>query len=305
MASLGDIGTQAKLRVERARARHDLVDVVVTTFKRYSTDDGGFYAASLTYYMFFAIFPMLLFAASAIGYLSFLSLETQEDLLRAGLEGAPLVKDILKPRVLEILKNNRGTLAIIGFVTGLYAGSGGIVAFEHALNRINRVEHEPGFGPKRLRSLKWLGVLALAAVTSIALGAAAEFPREVIGDAAATRALGSVLGRAAGLAVGTAVFATAFKFLTAKDLSWRAVLPGAVAAAVVFELLKVGGAFVVEQGAAGRSRTFGAFATAAGLLVASYLLAQVTLLAAELNAVLAERRTTRQSAMVDERREVR
>lgn len=294
MASLGDIGTQAKLRVERARASHDLVDVVVTTFKRYSTDDGGFYAASLTYYMFFAIFPMLLFAASAIGFLSFLSAETQERLLKAGLEGAPLIKDFLTRRALDALKNHRATLAIVGLLMGLYAGSGGIVAFEHALNRINRVEHEPGFVPKRLRSLKWLGVLALAALTSVALGGVAEFPEALLGNATVPRALGTILGHAAGLAVGTVVFATAFKFLTAKNVSWRGVLPGAVAAAVVFELLKVGGALVLEQGAASRNRTFGAFAAAAGLLVASYLLAQVTLLAAELNAVLAERRATRQ-----------
>ena len=63
----------------------------------------------------------------------------------------------------------------------------------------------------------------------------------------------------------------------------------ALLAGGVFEILKTVGTLYIARGQQGREATFGAFATAATLLVASYLLSQITLLAAELNAVLAER----------------
>jgi membrane protein len=95
--------------------------------------------------------------------------------------------------------------------------------------------------------------------------------------------------------VGTLVFAAAFRVLPATELAWRDVLPGALVAAAAFELLKSLGAAYLEAGAASRNATFGTFAAAAGLLVASYLICQITLLSAEVNVVLAERRLTRQS----------
>jgi uncharacterized BrkB/YihY/UPF0761 family membrane protein len=97
------------------------------------------------------------------------------------------------------------------------------------------------------------------------------------------------------VAVNTGIFATAFRFLSNKGRSWREVFPGALVAAIAFEVLKLVGGVYLSAGSQGRSRTFGAFSAAAGLLVASYLLAQVTLLAAELNAVLAERSERRTS----------
>jgi membrane protein len=78
------------------------------------------------------------------------------------------------------------------------------------------------------------------------------------------------------------------------------VFPGALVAALGFEVLKTFGTWYLERGAAGREATFGAFAAAAGLLVVAYLLAQATLLAFELNQVLEERRTLRQTAVEPE-----
>jgi membrane protein len=298
MASLSDVTTQAKLRVERARARYGLVDVTLRTFKRYSEDDGGFSAASLTYYMFFSIFPLMLVAGSVLGFITFLNEDIKQRLLRQSLDAVPLLRDILDVNSLRALENQRGTLAVVGLLLGLYAGSGGVVALEHALNKIARVEHEPGFVPKRVRSLKWLALLALAAAVSLGMGTLAGFAGAIFGDgsgvsASAGRLLASILLHIGGFAVGAVIFITAFKLLPAARQSWRDVLPGALVAAAAFEVLKIVGTWYLEQGAEGRQATFGAFATAAGLLVASYLLAQVTLIAAELNSVLAERRATR------------
>ncbi|MGH2808584.1 MAG: YhjD/YihY/BrkB family envelope integrity protein, partial [Actinomycetota bacterium] len=84
-----------------------------------------------------------------------------------------------------------------------------------------------------------------------------------------------------------------FKFLPAKRLEWSEVWPGAIIAALGFELLKTLGALYLANSESARDDTFGTLATAATLLVAAFLISQVILLAAEFNAALAERRETR------------
>ena len=101
----------------------------------------------------------------------------------------------------------------------------------------------------------------------------------------------------AGGLLSVGVFATAFKFLPAKAQSWRDVLPGAIVGGAAFGLLIYLGGLFIQGGEDSRNATFGAFAAAATLLVVSFLVARVTLLAAEVNAVLAERRLTRQPAV--------
>jgi inner membrane protein YhjD len=287
MPDLKQIPAQAKLRIEKARARFGTVDVAVRTFKRFSEDDGGFYAAALTYYVFFSIFPMLIFATAVLGFVTDVYPEVEEDLLQRSFEGFPLVNTIIDGEVLRGIQKAAGKLALLGIVLALYSGTGAVVALGHALDKIHRVEDEGNFLVKRLGALKWLALFAVAVLGSLGVGSLARLVPGV----------GTVLTTAVGAALNVAIFLTAFKFLPHVRRSWKEVLPGALIAGATFEVLKFLGTVYLDRGAAARSATFGAFATAAGLLVASYLLAQITLLAAEVNAVLAERRLTRQSLL--------
>jgi membrane protein len=285
---------QAKLALERARARSAVVDVTVRTFKRFSEDDGGPRSAALTYYIFFSIFPLLLFAVSALGYVAFLSGSLKRDLINAGVDAFPMLRDVLSPRGLERIMANRGSLAGIALVLALYSGTGVVLALAHSLNRIHHVEDEGNFLQKRLWSLKWLAALGLAAVGTVAAGTVARVLSDVMeGGAAAVVVAALLLG--VGFLLNLTIFMTAFRFLTRKEQSWREVFPGALVGAIAFEILKYVGSAYIKRGSQSREATFGAFATAAAFLVASYLLSQIILLSAEVNAVLGERRTSRQS----------
>lgn len=286
MPDLTRFVNQAKLRVENARANYGLVDVVVRTFKRFSEDDGGFYAAALTYYLFFSLFPLLLFAIAVLGFATDLYPDLRQDLLEESFDAFPLVGDFVTPSVLDRLESVAGRVALLSVVLALYSGTGAITALAHALNKIHRVEDEGNFFVKRLDALKWLAILAVAVLGSVAVSSLA---------ALAPGLLGTWLGHLVGIALNLFIFLTAFRFLPHVDRTWREVFPGAVIGAVAFELLKYLGEFYLDRGASARSATFGALAAAAGFLVASYLLSQITLLAAEVNAVLAERRVTRES----------
>jgi YihY family inner membrane protein len=286
MNAVKRLSAGAKLELEKARARWGWVDVVVRTFRRFGEDDGGSYTAALTYFTFFSIFPLIIAAGAILGYLTLGDQTLKEQLVDSGLKTVPILKDVLTPDGLAIIEKNRNGLAVTGTLLALYTGSGVIVAMEHALNKIYRVAEEPNFLQKRLRSLKWLAILGAGAVASLGLSVVTGF---------APGPLAVVLTFAGALLLNTGLFATAFKFLPSRKSTWAEVLPGSIIAAVAFEILKVAGTAYLARGESARNEAFGAFASTAALLIASHLIAQITLLSAEVNAVLAERRNSRQS----------
>jgi YihY family inner membrane protein len=278
---------KANQALERGRARSGLVDIVVRTFKRYGEDDCGSYAAALTYFAFFAIFPLLLFAAAGVGYATFGNEDLAARLIDAGVKGIPMLESALTEESLQTLQDKKDTIAGIGLILALYTGTGMIVALEHALNKVHRLEEEGNWFQKRGRALGWLALLGVAAAGSLTMTSIA---------AAYDNAAGAVLSYLGAFAIDLFIFATAFRFLTAVKISWKEVLPGALVAAAAFSVLKAVGATYLAQGSATRSATYGTLAGAATLLVASYLISQVVLLAAEVNATLIERRATRTKA---------
>ncbi len=284
MQQVKRVPTVAKLQLERARARFGAVDVVVRTFRRYSADDGGSYAAALTYYAFFSIFPLLLFGAAVVGYLTFGDDELRRRIIASTVNAVPLIRDALRPEGMERIVENRRALALTGLGLALYSGSGAIVALEHALNKVHHVPEEPKFLVKRFRSLKWLAILGVGALGSIVLGGVAGFAPGPI------TASFAFLG---GFVINVFVFATAYKFLPNLSQTWSQVLPGAIVAGIAFEALKLFGSTYLASGESAREATLGTLAAAATLLIASYLISQVVLLAAEVNAVLGERREMR------------
>ncbi|MGH2774351.1 MAG: YihY/virulence factor BrkB family protein [Actinomycetota bacterium] len=294
MSSVKNLSTQAKLRLETARANHGWLDVLLTTLKRFSDQDGGFYAAGLTYFIFFSIFPLVLFGVSALGFAVFINDDVKRDIIDASVDAFPLITQVLQEDTLDALADARFSLAAAGLLLVLYSGTGGIVALEHALNRIRGVSQEGTFVQKRLNALRFLGTIGLIPVLSVGLGAVGQFvDSPIVG----------VMAWIAGAGLSVLLFATAFKFLPHQNPSWRAVMPGAVVAGAIFEVLKIVGPLYLASGRGGRDATFGAFAATAGLLISAYLLSQVTLLAAQLNAVLAERRQSREFSLADKDKE--
>ncbi len=290
MTSTGQIVSNAKARLALASVRYRPLNVLIRTLSRYSRDDVAVHAAALTYYVFFSVFPLLIFVASALGYVTFLSKQVRQDLVSSGLSAFPLLDSLLSEYALNTMQQQRGNLALVGVILGLYSGSGGVVALKRALTKIHHHEKRSGFLRSRLASLKWLAALGLTAIGSLIFGSVASFADSLVGsDSLAAEVILFLVAHIAGLAAGFVVFATAFKFLPEGRRSWREVAPGAAFAALLFEVIKVFGAWYLQRASAFQA-TFGAFSTAAGLLIASYLLAHVTLVAAELNAVLIEGR---------------
>jgi membrane protein len=131
----------------------------------------------------------------------------------------------------------------------------------------------------RLRSLVLLLVLGTALVATTALVAFGRFLGPV----------GAVAVVVAALALNTGVLVVAFRVTTTRTLSVRDVLPGALAAAVVWQLLQWFGASYVQHVVASASVTNSVFAVVLGLIAFLYLISTVLLICAEVNVVRVDR----------------
>jgi len=85
------------------------------------------------------------------------------------------------------------------------------------------------------------------------------------------------------------VFLASFRLLTAAPVTIRQVLPGAALATACWLLLQAIGGVYVTQVLKGSSQTYGGFAAVVGMLAWLLIAAEITLMAAEVNVVLARK----------------
>jgi membrane protein len=243
--------------------------------KKFSDDQAGQLAALIAYYGFVSLFPLLLVLVTVLGFVLQGDPSEQKRILDGTLGQFPLVSDQLR---LQSLTGSSVGLAV-GVIGSLLAGMGITGATQNAFNRIWHVpfKHRPDWLHARLRGL---GMLAILGTLSIVSTTAAGY----VGTASHA-AVAVVAGVLVAFALNLALFMTAFKLLTAVDVSWRDLLPGVIVAAVFWQLLQHLGGFYVDHELKRTGPLYGVFALVLGLLAWLYLGAQLTILAAEVNVV--------------------
>jgi uncharacterized BrkB/YihY/UPF0761 family membrane protein len=132
-----------------------------------------------------------------------------------------------------------------------------------------------------MRSLLLLLVLGSAAITATVLSA--------VGQAAGGLGVFGKIGVAlAAVAINALICLVAFRVTTARELTYRQVLPGALAAAFVWQILQWFGAGYIGHTVKSASATNSVFALVLGLLAILFLVSSTLVLCAEINVVLVE-----------------
>jgi membrane protein len=255
------------------------VRFIAAVLKKFGDDQAGQLAALIAYYGFVSLFPLLLVLVTILGFVLQGDPAEQHKILDGALGQFPIIRDQLK---LESLTGSGIGLAV-GVVGSLLAGMGITGATQNAFNRIWDVpfKSRPNFLHARLRGL---GMLAMLGTLSIVSTTAAGF----VGTASHS-AVDVVAGIVVAFVLNLALFMTAFKLLTAVEISWRELLPGVIVAAVFWQLLQHLGGYYVDHELKKTGALYGVFALVLGLLAWLYLGAQLTIFAAEINVVRVRR----------------
>ncbi|BBY44657.1 YihY/virulence factor BrkB family protein [Mycolicibacterium celeriflavum] len=263
--------------LDRLQRRHRRIGFLIAVIYKYVDDQGGYLAALITYYAFVSLFPLLLLMTTVLGVVLVGRPELQQRVVEATVSQFPVIGNQLqRPEELS-----GGAVAVfVGVAGALYGGMKVGQALQNAMDSVWAVPRNNRPDPirSRLRSLLLLLVLGSAAIAATVLSAAGH----------ATASLGW-FGKAgiivATVAINAAICLVVFRVTSTRQLTYRQVLPGALAAAVIWQLLQWFGATFVAQIVRSSSVTNSVFALVLGLLAFLYLISVTLVMCAEANVV--------------------
>ncbi len=269
-------------KLDRLQRRRRAAGFPIAVVYKYVDDSGPYLAALITYYAFVSLFPLLLLFSTILSNVLVNDPELQQRLLESAVSQLPVVgQQIGEPRGLS-----GGVLGVVvGILGSLYGALGVAQAIQYAMNTAWAVPRNSRPNPFLARGLSLL-LVATAGLAVIGTTALATFTAGHAGSLGGASRVLTVIGS---VAINAAVFVFAFRLATARPLTTRQVLPGALIAAVLWQLLQTFGVTYVSRVMTTASATNGVFALVLGLLAFLYLAAVVGVLCVEINAVRVNR----------------
>src|SRR5215207_2977445 len=157
--------------MDRLRARYGWFDHVMRAQERYRDSKGDFYAAGITYFTIFALFPLLMVGFAAAG---FVLAGNPELLAEITVQIKSKVSGDLGDQLVDLMDSaieSRTSVGIIGLATAAWAGLGWMANLREALSQMwGLFRHDaPGFIRTKLSDLVAIVGLFAAIVVTVAL----------------------------------------------------------------------------------------------------------------------------------------
>ena len=249
----------------------------IAVFKRFGEHDGGRLAATVSYYSFFSVFPLLLVFVTVLGIVLQDNADLREDLVDGALGQIPVIGSQLADT--DSLPGDGLGPRRSASLTALWAGLGAVAALQHGLDIDRR---RPGARARQLRRQE----AARASPSSSCFG---DRPRRCPRSLSNLATLFDVGSARRGARPARHVRSST-PLLLLDDVHRAAgpaacrcasCCPGVVVGAVGLVVLQQLGSFVVRRYIAGASDTYGTFAIVIALLSWFFLVSRVVLLSAQ------------------------
>jgi len=270
--------------IDRFQRRHPVIGFPLAVIYKYFEDQGPYLAAIIAFYAFIAIFPLLLISTSILGFFLQDDPALRERLLDTALSQFPIVGEQLgRPEGLQ----GSASAIVIGALAATYGSLNLGQAAQNAAHITWAVPRNSRTNAvlQRVRSLvllafAGLGILALALASSLLAN-----PDAIGVDAGDL----SWAIRITGFVVTSVIFIGLFRLVSGGRASTRSVLPGALAASVMWQLLQLGGNSFVTNVIGTAGQMTDTFALVLGLIAFLYLAGMLMVLSLEINVVLRRR----------------
>lgn len=271
-------------RLDGLQRRHPWLGFPIAVIYKYADDQGVYLAALITYYGFLSLFPLLMLLTSGVGFVFQRQPELQSAILDSALGQFPVIgRELDDPAGLQ-----GSTLAVVlGGAIAVYGSLRVAQAIQHASDVCWAVPRNRRPNPirARLRSAVLIGVVGLALLLTTVLSAVAGSARAYgVGIETVT----AVWLMALAVVGNCAVTVLVMRFATVRSVSVREVLPGALTAAVGWQLLQSFGTAYVGRIVKNTGDTYGVFALVLGLMAWLFMAAVVLVVSLEINVVRAK-----------------
>jgi membrane protein len=260
--------------------------VIKETIERFGDMDGSKWAASLAYYIFFSLFPLLLvLVASATFLLNLGTEEASQEAVQVITEAIPIAEDLVVENLEEVVEL-RGTLTIVGIIGLLWSASSAFAVLSHSINAALETKEPRGFIKQRLVALAMtVGLLILLLLSLMSSTLLDIIPRlDLFGlELTFTEGwLGFVIARLVPLIISLVSFIVLYRWIPTDRIPWNAVLWGAGFAAVGWELAKWIFSWYIQSGLADYGVVYGSLSSVVILLFWIYVSSTIVLLGVHL-----------------------
>lgn len=290
MAPLADL-----MRVRVWPPLREIVAVTRAAFRAFSHHRTSRIAAALAYYTLFSLFPLLLLLLSIIGYLLDagwpIAIDAREYLIRLTEDTIPAAGGLVSGAI-ESIQIARGASGLIGLFGLLWSASGTFNHLHIALDQIWGFNGTPAFRltvKRRVTSIAFVLSMGLLLLAAQALKIVTHWLIALTDQIPGGGTVYSVTTWVFPFIVAVLVFAVMYHTFPSRPISWRDVWPGAILAAIGWELLKW--LFVIYTARfANWQAVYGPVAGVIGLLTWLYFSFVIVLFGAEFAAALGSAR---------------
>jgi uncharacterized BrkB/YihY/UPF0761 family membrane protein len=253
------------------------VGLAYAVIKKFGDDDANQFVVALGWYGFVAIYPLLLVVITIFGFIGAASLGHQ---IVSTLHEFPVVGSQFNPEDSSKSLRGSGIGLAIGLIGLIYGAQGVTQTVQQAMAGVWNVPKvdRPRFAPRLVRSLITLALIGTAFVLNAAAGT-------LVTNTGVSIAIRGVAFVGMVLLNATLYFAV-FRVATPGRVTALELLPGAALASLGFTLLITVGSGLVQHQLRHSSATYGQFGLVIGLVGFLFLLAKISLYAAELNPVV-------------------
>lgn len=265
-------------------------DLIWNTGKKYFADNCPQLAAAITYYVIFSLFPLLIFIAGIVGL--FLDADAQRTIVNDVLKEIPFDqgngRETVEKAVGAISGKNAPLFSLIGLAGLLWSSSSMFGAVRRAMNIVYRdIDYQRPWFWQKVVDLVFVFGLAVFFIASVAATTALVVIRKRSDDAGVLGTLSEDVGFvwtiwefAIPAVLSFIAFLVAYTLIPSRNRNLANALPGALLAALLFEIVKYGFSYYVTN-FKNFDLIFGSLGAVATFMFWIYLNAQILLLGAE------------------------
>jgi len=262
------------------------LDVLKTALGTFADTRASQAAASLAYYAFFSLFPLLLVLISGGSY--FLnSQQVYQDVTQFVQEAIPVSTQMINENLQQVL-DVRGTVGILSLLTLLWSASGVFTNLAYSINLAWPGASRRNFLEKRLVGLGMIAGLSGLLILSLGLDWIIELVPFLGADSASIPGLGlwrffSSLGSWLTIFL---LFLVLYRWVPTADVHWKASLWGALIASTAWRLAISGFSWYLRSGLGRYQLVYGSLGAIVALLFLIYIVSMITLFGAHLSAAI-------------------
>jgi len=261
------------------------IDILQRTAHRINEERAAEAAASMAYYGFFSLFPLVLVAVVVVSTVLENTL-TQEQVLDVVLQAFPFSSELISDNIEQVLRV-RGSVGIIGLISLAWSALGGFTVLMRNINRAWPNTKVRNFFKMRLMSFAMLAVMMAGLISLFVFNTVTRFLPQDINEAAEKASSYQSFPE---VMLGLLLFASLlilYWWLPRTKVRWKEAAWGAFVGAIGISIVTTGLTWFLGSGLSNYNLVYGSLGAIVALLFWIYLLSLIIFAGAHLSAAIA------------------